>query len=165
MARACHSFAHLRRESYLLQPMAFKLVWHHIMRNRTMLPQAYFPVASVYPPLVCQPHGQLQRPYFGLKRYLCACSLILTPGFEFLMRLSLNSGTQKLLPCHSGHLPVRLLCRINLPPSHRSTPASSWEFFTTFDYEFSIIRGRRPYRKTIWVSFSCALPTYPTALD
>ena len=67
------------------------------------------------------------------------------------MRLALNSGTQELLPCYSGHLPVRFLCRINLPLSRRLTPASSWEFFTTFDYEFSIIRGRRPYRKTIWV--------------
>lgn len=30
-------------------------------------------------------------------------------------------------------------------------PASSWEFFMTLDYEFDIIRGRRPYRWTIWV--------------
>jgi hypothetical protein len=28
---------------------------------------------------------------------------------------------------------------------------SSWEFFTTLDYEWSVIRGRRPYRWTIWV--------------
>ena len=28
---------------------------------------------------------------------------------------------------------------------------SSWEFFTTLDYEWSIIRGHRPYRWTIWV--------------
>ena len=27
----------------------------------------------------------------------------------------------------------------------------SWEYFTTLDYEWSIIRGRRPYRRTIWV--------------
>ncbi|KAI0294360.1 hypothetical protein BC826DRAFT_341273 [Russula brevipes] len=26
-----------------------------------------------------------------------------------------------------------------------------WEFFTTLDYEWSIIRGRRPYRWTIWI--------------
>jgi len=26
-----------------------------------------------------------------------------------------------------------------------------WEFFTTLDYEWSVIRGRRPYRWTIWV--------------
>ena len=29
--------------------------------------------------------------------------------------------------------------------------ASSWEFFTTLDYEWSAIRGHRPYRWTIWV--------------
>ena len=27
----------------------------------------------------------------------------------------------------------------------------SWEFFTTLDYEWSVIRGRREYRWTIWV--------------
>jgi len=26
-----------------------------------------------------------------------------------------------------------------------------WEFFTTLDYEWSIIQGRRPYRWTIWI--------------
>ncbi|KAI0288463.1 hypothetical protein B0F90DRAFT_1930106, partial [Multifurca ochricompacta] len=26
-----------------------------------------------------------------------------------------------------------------------------WEFFTTLDYEWSVIVGRRPYRWTIWV--------------
>ncbi len=29
--------------------------------------------------------------------------------------------------------------------------ASSWEFFTTLDFEWDVIRGRRPYRWTIWV--------------
>ena len=29
---------------------------------------------------------------------------------------------------------------------------SSWEFFTTLDYEWGVIRGRLPYRWTIWVS-------------
>ncbi|KAI0294345.1 hypothetical protein BC826DRAFT_340591 [Russula brevipes] len=26
-----------------------------------------------------------------------------------------------------------------------------WEFFTTLDYEWEVIRGRRPYRWTIWI--------------
>jgi len=26
-----------------------------------------------------------------------------------------------------------------------------WEFVTTLDYEWSVIRGRRPYRRTIWI--------------
>ncbi|KAH9957072.1 hypothetical protein BGW80DRAFT_1384566 [Lactifluus volemus] len=29
-------------------------------------------------------------------------------------------------------------------------PLFSWESFTTLDFEWSIIRGRRPYRWTIW---------------
>jgi hypothetical protein len=29
--------------------------------------------------------------------------------------------------------------------------ASRWELVTTLDYEWDIIRGRRPYRWTIWV--------------
>ena len=29
--------------------------------------------------------------------------------------------------------------------------AFSWEFFTTLDYEWSVIRGHRPYRWSIWV--------------
>jgi hypothetical protein len=27
----------------------------------------------------------------------------------------------------------------------------SWEFFTTLDYEWDVIRGHEPYRWTIWV--------------
>jgi hypothetical protein len=27
----------------------------------------------------------------------------------------------------------------------------SWEFITTLDYEWDVIRGHRPYRWTIWV--------------
>lgn len=26
-----------------------------------------------------------------------------------------------------------------------------WEFVATFDYEWSVIQGHRPYRRTIWV--------------
>ena len=36
----------------------------------------------------------------------------------------------------------------------QANPRFSWEFFTTLDYEFDIIRGRRPYAWTIWVSNS-----------
>ena len=35
--------------------------------------------------------------------------------------------------------------------SHLKHCFFSWEFFTTLDYEWSIIRGRRTYRWTIWV--------------
>ena len=35
---------------------------------------------------------------------------------------------------------------------YRANPSLSWEFVTTLDYEWSIIRRRRPYQWTIWVS-------------
>jgi hypothetical protein len=41
--------------------------------------------------------------------------------------------------------PLGVLTMLNLP-------LFRWEFFTTLDYEWSVIRGRRPYRWTIWVS-------------
>ena len=34
----------------------------------------------------------------------------------------------------------------------RLVSLSSWEFFTTLDYEWRVIRGGLPYRWTIWVS-------------
>lgn len=38
-----------------------------------------------------------------------------------------------------------------LRPSPPLISASSWEYITTLDYEWDFIRGRRPYRWTIWV--------------
>ena len=41
---------------------------------------------------------------------------------------------------------------IQVSGHHESYPCiPSWEFITTLDYEWSVIRGRRPYRWTIWV--------------
>jgi hypothetical protein len=37
-----------------------------------------------------------------------------------------------------------LSSQFNLPPL-------SWEFLTTLHFEWSVIRGKRPYRWTIWV--------------
>ncbi len=45
----------------------------------------------------------------------------------------------------------------------------SWEFFTTLDYELKVIRGRLPYRWTIWVridrcfSLISSVPSCPSA--
>ncbi len=36
-------------------------------------------------------------------------------------------------------------------------PNRSWEFFTTLDYEWSVIRRHRPYRWTVWVRDDRAL--------
>ncbi|KAI0047200.1 hypothetical protein FA95DRAFT_1606294 [Auriscalpium vulgare] len=34
---------------------------------------------------------------------------------------------------------------------------SLWEIATTFDYELDVLRGKRPYRWTIWVHSSCRI--------
>jgi len=47
---------------------------------------------------------------------------------------------------------VRRVYRSASPPSlPRLNSIFSWEFFTTLDYEWSVIRRHRPYRWTIWV--------------
>ena len=68
-----------------------------------------------------------------------------------LMSLSLDSGAPHPLPYHKWYLPVGLLIPLSTCRSHLTNPTRSWEFFTNLDYEFGIIRGRRPYRWTIWV--------------
>jgi len=31
------------------------------------------------------------------------------------------------------------------------SPTDSWEFVTSLNYEWSVIRGRQPYRRAVWV--------------
>ncbi len=127
---------------------------------------------SVYLSFGRQPDGQLRGPDCSLERYLCARLSILTreirksDGSVSQQRRSRTSTlSQMVSTCGSA-----LLYRIDLPLSRRLglTAASSWEFFTNLDYEFSIIRGHRPYRWTIWVRdnrlFFLAL-ALPAALD
>lgn len=68
------------------------------------------------------------------------------------MKLSLNSGAQKFLAHHKWSLHVSPFRQADIPLSCSSSPTLSWEFVTTLDYEWDVIRGRRPYRWTIWVS-------------
>ena len=67
---------------------------------------------------------------------------------------SFDSGSDENLACYGRTL---LVC---LPPwalnSHNifnNNPVliTSWEFVTTLDYEWSVIRRHRPFRWTIWV--------------
>ena len=51
---------------------------------------------------------------------------------------------------------------------HSAAPMSqflipSWEFVITLDYEWNIIRGRRPYRWTIWVRNHSPLSVCPAS--
>ena len=48
-------------------------------------------------------------------------------------------------------LPRRPLDSDNISNNNNPVLISSWEFVTTLDYEWSIVRGHRPFRWTIWV--------------
>ena len=63
---------------------------------------------------------------------------------------SFDSGSVGLVACCGWTLPVCLSCW--LIDNHNISIISSWEFVTTLDYEWSVIRGQRPFRWTIWVS-------------
>jgi hypothetical protein len=61
-----------------------------------------------------------------------------------------------VLACFGWSLLVCLLYRVGLCFHKVSSNNNwcfifSWEYVTTFDYEWSVIRGHRPYRWTIWV--------------
>jgi len=60
---------------------------------------------------------------------------------------------------NSNSFEVLARCGRSLHVSHHrsltfnatQSSSSSWEFFTTLDYEWRVIRGHLPYRWTIWV--------------
>jgi hypothetical protein len=62
---------------------------------------------------------------------------------------SVDSKYCEILARHEWSLHVSL----HRFSAHYSTQSflSSWEYFTTLDYEWRVIRGRLPYRWTIWV--------------
>jgi hypothetical protein len=56
------------------------------------------------------------------------------------------------MPCYGRSLPVSLPGGIRLNrPCNPILPFCSWEVFINLDYEWTVIRGHRPYRWTIWV--------------
>src|SRR6266481_4058674 len=89
-----------------------------------------------------------------------------------LTNLLLKSGAQVLLAHHKWPLHVSVIRCVTTPfPLSTLTPTSTgrWEYLTTLDFEFDVIRRRRPYRWTIWVGsdrrlFSPAI-IYPIDLD
>ena len=67
-----------------------------------------------------------------------------------MKRLS-NSGPPEFLALSKWDLHVRVAFCVDLSLSCTSIRTSSWEYVTTLDFELDMIRGRRPYRWTIWV--------------
>lgn len=62
---------------------------------------------------------------------------------------SVISGYFEALACYEWSLYVS---PHHFPALYATQPSlSSWEFFTTLDYEWKVIRGRLPYRWTTWV--------------
>jgi hypothetical protein len=77
---------------------------------------------------------------------LGASGLIPFP-FDRVYRQVLALPGRSLHVCPPGYT-SRLLSIITL---NAVLTTASWEFVTTLDYEWSVIRGHRPYRWTIWV--------------
>ena len=63
----------------------------------------------------------------------------------------LNSGSPGLLVHVEWDLYVCVFFCVDLPLSCTSIRTSSWEYVTTLEFEWDVIRGRRSYRWTIWV--------------
>jgi hypothetical protein len=67
---------------------------------------------------------------------------------------SSGSGIGEALAHRGWSLHVGLLVlatSATLPNIWSLNPTGSWEFITTFEYEWNVIRGHHPYRWTIWV--------------
>jgi hypothetical protein len=65
----------------------------------------------------------------------------------------LDSGSHEALACLGRplHVSMRTPTLTAYPVIMNRLSASRWEFVTTLDYEWSVIRRRRPYRWTIGV--------------
>jgi hypothetical protein len=85
--------------------------------------------------------------------------MIFAVAWQVHLYLSFTSGERQGMAYSQRSLHVSFSGFIDLLFStklHKSILIHSWEFVTTLEYEWSIIRGRRPYRWTIWVR---CLPT------
>ena len=72
---------------------------------------------------------------------------------------SFDSGRVGFLACCGWTLLVclprsTLITYLNNKDRYNPVIIFSWEFVTTLDYEWSVIRGHRPFRWTIWVSIN-----------
>ena len=77
-------------------------------------------------------------------------------GSESQLTFSDSDSGENLAFCGWTLLVSRAAGRSAHNISNNNNPSliSSWEFVTTLDYEWSVIRGHRPYRWTIWVRIS-----------
>jgi len=96
-------------------------------------------------------YGQLQRSLCNRKGVWCVYFSSSTLQLKKLTGPSfLSGGGQAVAHCRRS-LYVSFLTSACHSITHDSVLYPSWEFFTTLDYEWNVIRGRLPYRWTIWV--------------
>jgi hypothetical protein len=102
-----------------------------------------------YASFTFRPHGQLPRPRYSWPGLPCAYISCLISPFPKPDAISQQCCSRASITLQMVSIcGYALLC----PPVALSpTFTSRWEFFTTLDYEFNIVRGRRPYRWTLWV--------------
>ena len=88
----------------------------------------------------------------------CAYAIGSSSPCAFLQLISLDRGGVWNLACRGWTLLVspshRALDSHNIPNDNDPVLISSWEFVTTLDYEWSVIRRQRPFGWTIWVSMN-----------
>ena len=82
--------------------------------------------------------------------------LVLERRTEHLLSALYDSVGHEVLAYRVWHLHVSPLVLVITTYSCHF-PIRSWEFLTTLDFEWSIIRGLRRYRWTIWVRDDSAL--------
>jgi hypothetical protein len=68
-----------------------------------------------------------------------------------------TSGCRQARPCCCWYLHVRSLSYTGTHKAILTRKGLSWETMLTADFELDILRGKRPYRWTIWVSFYAAI--------
>ena len=91
-----------------------------------------------------------QDPVTILREYSAYTFLLGFSGLQFGLPSPSNSGDGETLARHGWYIYVSpLSCRALAfkfySTTHPRPYASSWEFFTTLNYEWDVIGGRRPY--------------------
>ena len=99
-------------------------------------------------------HGELSRSSYYRSRIWYARFLSDLRSSEPDLPIGLfNSGGCEVLARNRWHIYVSLpfFAALTYALYLITQSAARWEFFTTLDYEWDVIRGHRPYRWTIWV--------------
>jgi hypothetical protein len=78
-----------------------------------------------------------------------------------LFRPSYTSGCHQARSCCCWYLHVRSLSYTWMHKAISTHKSLSWETILTADFELDVLRGKKPYRWTIWVSLLCCYRVSP----